>query len=109
MSSYDSFYSYSQGMTVVHDTQNSWTMESAGGSQQSRNEEMGTQNSWTCTQPEQQNWDYDMKSSQSSGASTSSSKDNSMLCQALNDWETRQVSDSQMLNAACEWEQKEYK
>lgn len=105
MGSNESYYSYSQTMLVVNDTQHSSNIGSVGGSQQSSYGDMSTQNSWACTQPENQNWDYDMKSSQSSGASTNSLYDNSMLCQALNDWEMRQVSDSQMCNAANEWEQ----
>lgn len=100
-----SYYSYNETITVINDTQNSVNMLDMGESQQSSQEKMSTQSSWTCTQPENQNWDYDMKSSQASGTSTQSAYENSMLCQALNDWEERQVTDSQLVNNAYEWEQ----
>lgn len=98
-----SYYSYNDTITVIKETQHTWR-ESQQSSQENTNL-ISTQGSWTCTQPENQNWNYDMNCSQASGASTQSTYENSMLCQALNDWEERQVTDSQLVNNAYEWEQ----
>lgn len=101
----DSFYSYKESTTAIN-SQSSWNNIVIGESQQSLQGQM-SQNSWACTQSENQNWDNDMKASQTSDMSTYSSNENSILCQALNDWENKQITDSQLINNAYEWEQKQ--